>query len=51
MSVLENPDVATGFANLGIEPAPMPSAKFAAFYQSEISAYAEVAREYNLAVK
>ena len=51
MAVLQDPDVATGFANLGIEPAPLPSAEFAAFYQSEISNYAQVAREYNLAVK
>ena len=51
MTVLENPDVAAGFANLGIEPAPLTSAEFAKFYKSEISNYADVAREYNLAVK
>jgi tripartite-type tricarboxylate transporter receptor subunit TctC len=51
LTLLEYPEVATAFAQLGIEPAPLNAQQFANFYQTEIQTYAQVAKEFNLIAK
>ncbi len=51
LALLEYPEVASAFAQLGIEPAPLNAQHFATFYQAEIQSYAKVAKEFDLAAK
>ena len=51
LALLEYPEVASAFAQLGIEPAPLNAQQFASFYQAEIQSYAQVAKEFNLMAK
>lgn len=51
LTLLDYPEVATAFAQLGIEPAPLSAQQFATFYQTEIQTYAQVAKEFNLMAK
>ncbi|MDM0113710.1 tripartite tricarboxylate transporter substrate binding protein [Variovorax sp. J22R133] len=46
--VMKQPDVAASLDKLGIEPAPMPAATFAPFFQTELKSYVDVARQFNL---
>jgi tripartite-type tricarboxylate transporter receptor subunit TctC len=46
--VMKQPDVTAALDKLGIEPAPMPAATFAPFFQSELKGYVDVARQFNL---
>ena len=51
LALLEYPEVAAAFAQLGIEPAPLNAKQFSDFYQAEIKSYAEVAKEFDLIAK
>jgi tripartite-type tricarboxylate transporter receptor subunit TctC len=49
-AVLKQPEVISALAQIGVESAPMTTAEFGEFYRSEIKYYADIARQFDLAV-